>query len=167
MNEVITLPRVFVGIGSNVEPDRWIAKAIADLRGRFGELTISPIYRNKPVGFGGDDFLNLVIAFNTPMPLRRLAKGLKKIERDCGRRRGAERFVSRTLDIDILLYGDLCTQKDGFEIPRAEILEANYVLKPLVDIAKDCVHPSTGKTFGEHWASFQSDGHRLIEVPLA
>ena len=106
------------------------------------------------------------VSFETLMTLPRLAKALKQIERDCERRRGPERFVSRTLDIDILLYGDLCTREDGFEIPRDEILHANYVLRPLVDIAEDYVHPGTGKTFGEHWMSFHDEDHMLIEVPM-
>ena len=94
------MTEVFVGIGSNVEPEKHVRQAVQLMGERFGRLKLSPVYRNKAVGFEGDDFLNLVVAFDTALDVQELNAALDVIERDCGRERGAARFSPRTLDLD-------------------------------------------------------------------
>lgn len=158
------MPEVFVGIGSNVEPEKHLAQAIGLLRARFGGLRLSPVYRNRAVGFEGDDFLNAVTVFDTALGVAALNESLDAIEVQCGRERGAARFAPRTLDLDLLLYGDVVDE--ARRLPRREILEYAFVLKPLMDLAADRHHPVTGKTYAEHWAGFEGGRDGLKSVPL-
>src|SRR5690348_733100 len=114
------MTRAYAGIGSNVEPERHILMAVQALRGRFGALTLSPLYKNKAVGFDGDDFLNGVIGLDTDLDVPGLKAALDEVEVACGRQRGAARFAPRTLDLDLLLYGD--TVDAAAKLPRADIL---------------------------------------------
>lgn len=146
------MPRVYVSVGSNVKREANIRSAVRRLRERFGALTLSRVYDSDPVGFAGAPFFNLVAGFDSRLPVERLREALAEIEREQGRRRGAERFGPRTLDLDLLLYGDLVDP--AHNLPRAEILRHAFVLAPLAEIAAHERHPATGETFGELWAKF-------------
>ena len=150
------MTRAYVGIGSNVEPERHILMAVQALRGRFGAVTLSPIYRNKAVGFEGDDFLNGVIGLDTGLGVPELKAALDEVEQACGRQRGAARFAPRTLDLDLLLYGD--TVDAASKLPRGDVLRYAFVLKPLADIAAAERHPVSGNTYAELWAGFDGEG---------
>lgn len=156
---------VFVGIGSNIEPERRVREAVCGLRARFGELRISPVYRNPAVGFQGDDFLNLAVAFDSREDPAAVHAALDEIERQCGRTRGGPHFAPRTLDLDLLLYGDLIAATPT-QLPRPEILQYAYVLKPLADLAPARRHPLTGKNFAEHWRAMAGDNPALVAVTL-
>jgi 2-amino-4-hydroxy-6-hydroxymethyldihydropteridine diphosphokinase len=158
------MTRVYVAIGSNVEAERHVSMAVQALRGRFGALQLSPIYRNQAVGFEGDDFLNAVAGFDTAMDVPGLKIALDEIEVDCGRQRGALRFAPRTLDLDLLLFGDKVDVAE--KLPRADILRYSFVLKPLADIAAAVRHPVTGLTYAQHWAEFDGEGGALQAVAL-
>lgn len=160
------MTRVFVGIGSNVEPERRIREALRLLHRRFGPAELSPIYRNPAVGFQGDDFLNLVVAFDSPEDAANVHAALDEIERQCGRVRGGPRFAPRTLDLDLLLYGDLVADAP-VKLPRPEILKYAYVLKPLADLVPERRHPLTGRSFAEHWRDFPGRNQPLVVVELA
>lgn len=147
--------RVYIGIGSNIEPYRHIPHAIRLLRERFGELRVSPVYACPAVGFNGADFLNLVVGFDTAADIPALLQALRCIESHCGRVRG-ERSASRTLDLDLLLYGDAVMDTGEARLPRADILEYAFVLKPLAEIAPEARHPVDGRTFAELWAAFEA-----------
>ena len=159
------MTRVYVALGSNVEPERHIAMAVQAMRGRFGALILSPVYRNQAIGFAGEDFLNAVAGFDCTLKVPELKAALDQIERDCGRQRGAARFAPRTLDLDLLLYGD--TVDAAAKLPRAEILRYNFMLKPLADIAASVRHPVTKQTYAEHWANFKGEGGTLTRVDLS
>lgn len=156
---------VFVAIGSNVRPEEHVRQAVRLMRDRFGTVRLSPVYRNQAVGFEGDDFLNLVTAFDTLLGVEELKAALDEIELACGRQRGAARFAPRTLDLDLLLYG--ARVDPAQKLPRQEILEYAFMLKPLTDIAGGLRHPVDGRTYAELWASFRGeDGMlRIWEVP--
>jgi 2-amino-4-hydroxy-6-hydroxymethyldihydropteridine diphosphokinase len=156
--------RVYVGIGSNIEPVDNLRLAIRELRRRFGDLDISPVYRNRAVGFSGDDFLNLVAGFDTDMTVEEICAEIDAIHASAGRVRGAERFDSRSLDIDLLLYGQTVRAGPPVRVPRPDVLEYSFVLKPLVDIAPDTVHPETGRTLAEHWQAVDQDSHPMEKV---
>ena len=158
------MTEVFVAIGSNVRPEEHVRQAVKLMRERFGALRLSPVYRNKAVGFDGDDFLNLVAAFETPLGVAELAAALDDIELKCGRERGAARFAPRTLDLDLLLYGD--SVDPAARVPRKEILEYAFVLKPLMDLAAVHRHPETGMSYREHWTCFSGDKSGLTAVEL-
>ncbi|MDJ0759406.1 MAG: 2-amino-4-hydroxy-6-hydroxymethyldihydropteridine diphosphokinase [Woeseiaceae bacterium] len=157
---------IYLGLGSNVDPQRNLRFGLDELRRRFGELVISPTYQSAAVGFDGDDFLNLVVSTESDADPETLRDELEDIHRLAGRQRNEERFSSRTLDIDLLLAGDLVTDGPPIRLPRTDVLEYAYVLRPLADIAPDVRHPETGRTFLEHWQGFDQDSQPLTEVAL-
>jgi len=157
---------VFVGIGSNVEPEKRVRQAVALLRERFGALRLSPVYRNAAVGFEGDDLLNMVAAFGTGLEVAPLNAALDEIELACGRERGAARFAPRTMDLDLLLYGDRVSEAPVV-LPRQEVLKFAFVLKPLADLAPDHRHPGTHSTYAELWVRYAGDKGGMEPVPLS
>lgn len=144
--------RVYVSIGSNLEPEANIPSALAELRRRYGALIVSPVYESEAVGFAGDNFYNLVVGFDTDQGVHAVIRSLREIERQHKRKRSDKRFGPRTLDLDLLLYDDLVLAEDGVAIPRGEILRYAFVLKPLMDIAGERRHPVDGRSYAELWA---------------
>lgn len=160
------MARVYLSLGSNQEPQRYLPAAIEELRARFGPLGVSPAYRSAAVGFDGADFVNLAIGLDTDLSPTELNDWLHALEDRHGRRRDLPRYADRTLDVDIVLYDDLVTQGPGhLDIPRKELKHA-FVLKPIADIAPDVRHPVSGKTMSELWASFPIDSEPLTIVML-
>ncbi len=161
------MPQVFVGIGSNVERDASIRAGVADLRAQYGELRLSSVYESEAVGFVGDAFYNLVAGFETQQSIDVVADTLAAIEDRNGRRRGGEKFTPRTLDLDLLLYGDEIITTARFHVPRDEILRYAFVLWPLAEIAPDLRHPQTGESFAQLWEAFDKRGPALGPVPFS
>lgn len=149
--------QVYIGVGSNVDRERHVRAGLDALAREFGTLAVSPVYESEAVGFDGSPFLNLVVGVQTGKSVAQLNRCLKAIEEDNGRRPHAPRFSPRTLDLDILTYGDLDHPRDGVDIPRAEILQNAFVLRPLADLAGDCRHPVDGRTYRELWQAYRSD----------
>ena len=145
------MSRVYVSLGSNQDRERKIQQSVAELRALHRDIVLSPVYDSAAVGFEGADFLNLVAGFDTGQSLPAVIAGFRKIEDKLGRVRQRGKFVSRPIDLDILLYDDMTTEGHGIRIPRPEILENAFVLRPLQDIAPDEVHPEAGKTYAELW----------------
>lgn len=162
------MPRVYLGLGSNVERERHIRAALQELENRYGLLLVSPVYESVAVGFDGENFYNLVVGLDTDESVSELAAALRAIEDANGRDRRGPRFSSRTLDIDILTYGNACGEIDGVQLPRAEILKNAFVLRPLADIAPNDRHPETARPFAEHWEAYDQSRQKLwpIEFPL-
>jgi 2-amino-4-hydroxy-6-hydroxymethyldihydropteridine diphosphokinase len=157
------MSRAYLSLGSNLEPEKHLRTALAELRARFGDIVVSPTYRCKAVGFDGPDFLNLAVAIDTDLPPAALNDWLHALEDRHGRRRDVPRFSSRTLDVDIVLYDDLVLRGDGhLELPREELKHA-FVLKPLVDIAPDVAHPVSGKSLAQLWAEHVAAGGESIQ----
>lgn len=146
--------RIFLGLGSNVDPEDNIASGIRALEEAFGAVRLSPAYRTRAVGFEGDDFINLVVECATSMQPLELKAWLNALEDRHGRARGVPKFSDRTLDIDVLLYGDLWIRLPGLELPRPEIETFAHVLRPLADLAPDLTHPSRRRAIAELWQAF-------------
>ena len=91
----------------------------------------------------------------------------RQIEADFGRQRGSEKFSSRTLDIDLLTYGDLVQKGEGYELPRDEIEKYSFVLCPLAEVAPDQCHPVTGEQFAKMWAAFDQATQPLWPVEFS
>ena len=154
--------KVYVGIGSNIDREKNIPGGLKALAERFGKLFISPVYQCKSFGFDGDDFFNLVAAFITFKEINDVIAEIKDIEYAFGRTRKETRYSSRTLDIDLLLYGDVVSEQ--FDVPRKDIEKYIFVLKPLYDLNPYLVHPVTGKTIADLWQGFDKTDHMLTEV---
>ena len=154
--------RVYVGVGSNIEREKNIRGGLAALARRYGALTLSPVYQARAIGFAGDDFFNLVAAFDTGKTVAELENDLYRIEFEHGRRREEDRFSARTLDLDLLLYGDLVSGRH--RVPRADITKYAFVLKPLFDLAPDLVHPQTGRRIAAIWQAFDFEPDDIRRV---
>jgi 2-amino-4-hydroxy-6-hydroxymethyldihydropteridine diphosphokinase len=150
--------RVYLSLGSNIDAQNNLAAAIGELRERFGAISVSPTYRFAAVGFDGPDFLNLAAGIDTDLEPEALNDWLHALEARHGRRRDVPRYSSRTLDIDIVLYGDRVLSGAGnLEIPRGELLQA-FVLQPLADVAPDAIHPLLHRSIAELWSSGAASG---------
>ena len=134
--------RIFVGIGSNIDREKNIKSCVSILKDVYGDMMISPVYETESIGFDGPNFYNLVSCFETNQSVYELKNTLNEIENDHGRHFNETKFSSRTLDIDILYYDDLVLSDDKIQIPRKEICEYDFVLKPLVDLVPDFIHPT-------------------------
>ncbi len=157
---------VYLGLGSNIDAEKNLRLAVTELRRLFGEVAVSPVYRSAALGFEGPDFLNLVVALEAEMSPFELIEHIERIHSMAGRKRGPDRYSSRPLDIDLLLYGDRVDPEPPLRLPRRDILEHSFVLRPLADIAPDAVHPVTGRTIGDHWREFDRGSHTLTPVDL-
>jgi 2-amino-4-hydroxy-6-hydroxymethyldihydropteridine diphosphokinase len=162
------MPRVFISIGSNIDRVAHIRGAVQALNALYGPLTLSRVYETETVGFKGDRFYNLVAAFDTEAPIEDIHRELARLEVEHGRtREGLPKFSPRTLDLDILLYGNLVRHDASFDIPRDEITRYAFVLGPLAEVAPDLRHLETGATYREMWQQFPQRGQELHPVPLA
>lgn len=153
---------VYVAAGSNIEPERYLAHALELMNAQYAPLRVSPAYRNKAVGFEGEDFINLVVGFTTDEPVTRVRERLQAIEAQCDRPANAQKWAARTIDLDILLYDDLVSTEPGYLLPRPDLVKRAYMLKPLVDIAPDVMHPVARKTMRQLWQEFDQGAHQLV-----
>tara|TARA_R110001599_G_scaffold353591_1_gene594129 strand:+ start:20054 stop:20566 length:513 start_codon:yes stop_codon:yes gene_type:complete len=158
---------VYLGVGSNIERERYIVAGLDALEGLFGPLVLSSVYDSAAIGFTGQPFLNLVVGVDTQLSPGQLARQLRHIEVEHGRPAKASRFSARQLDIDILTHGQLSGTVEGVELPRAEILENAFVLCPLAELASSEVHPIAGKTYRELWQAYDRGSQQLQKVDFS
>jgi len=155
---------VSLSLGSNQQARTNIVGALDALHEDFGDLLISSVYESEPVGFNGANFLNLVVVIDTDKELGQLSCCLKNLEDKFGRKRDAPRFSGRTLDIDILTCDQMCGVFFGIKLPRDEITENAYVLRPLAEICADGSHPLSGKKYSELWNEYDKKKQKLWPV---
>ena len=157
---------IYVSLGSNIDAEKNLRTAVDELRRRFGTVSLSPTYRNAAVGFDGDDFLNLVAAFEAAESPREIQRQIEEIHELTGRQRGNDKFSARPLDIDLLLYGNEVIDEPPLQIPRSDVLEYAFVLGPLAELAPGLIHPNTGRPMSEHWQECDAERHPLIPVEI-
>lgn len=148
--------RCWISLGSNRAREASIRGGVKQLREAFGSLVLSSVYETDAEGFDGEPFLNLVAGVDTRLGVGEIRAILRRIEAANGRERGEGRFASRTLDLDLLTYGDAAGEIDGYRIPRDEILRYAFVLGPLADVAPDERHPTAGLSYKRLWSQLLS-----------
>lgn len=151
------MEKVFISIGSNINKEKNIRSAIKILANHYHPINFSSIYECLAIGFEGDNFYNLVISFDTKLTAQQLNTALAAIENDHGRDRSAPPFSPRTLDLDLILYGADTINDGGLQIPRNEIIEYAFVLKPLAELVPQNRHPVSKQTFQALWQQFKSE----------
>ena len=158
------MTKVYASIGSNIEPTVNIQMCITALRARYGTVDLSPVYETLAVGFVGAAFYNLVVGFTTDEEAHAVAQFFRTLERESGRDLHHAKFAPRTLDVDLLLYGDQVLDEAHLKIPRGEILEYAFVLRPLAELCPMGRHPVLGETFQDLWQTFQGEKQGLKPV---
>lgn len=154
---------VYLGLGSNIDAEKNLRLGIRELQRRYGELRLSDTYQSAAIGFAGADFLNLVAALESDESPGEIHDQIEIIHSLVGRQRGEAKYTSRPLDIDLLLYDDLVVD-EPLRLPRSDVLDYSFVLRPLAELAPDFVHPVTGKTLRTHWQEFDAGSHVLTPV---
>jgi len=157
---------VLVAAGSNVEPVANLRRALDALAVHYPGIRVSPAYRNRAVGFEGEDFVNLVIDIETSEDVHAVVERLHEAEAACGRERHAPKWAPRSMDLDILLYGDRVCEEPGLVLPRPDLVRRAYMLGPAADIAPGMIHPTLHATLAELWSRFPQDQHSLERVEL-
>jgi 2-amino-4-hydroxy-6-hydroxymethyldihydropteridine diphosphokinase len=142
--------RVYVAMGSNLgDRDAHLAGALAGLRVTEGVevVAVSLLYETDPVGPSPQGpYLNGAIELATSLAPDALLERLLEIEASRGRTRGSDRNAPRTLDLDLLLYGDRKLAGPDLEVPHPRLAERSFVLEPLCDLAPNLIHPTLGET---------------------
>lgn len=145
--------RAFIGLGSNLGDReatiRAALEAIADMTDT-DLVRVSSLYDTEPVGdVDQPNFLNAVAMVDTELDARTLLWNLMLVEKRLGRVR-SQRWGPRTIDLDLLLYGDEVIEDDDLRVPHPEIIRRSFVLVPLVELEPRLVHPGTGETLVAH-----------------
>jgi len=159
------MEKVYIGIGSNIDKHIHIPQVLEELAERFGELQVSPIYETASEGFSGDNFHNLVVGLDTDDSPLEMRLYLRELESRHGRvRESKNQYISRTIDLDQLLYGKSKINENGVHVPSSDITKYAFVLKPLVDIAGDMRHPILKCSFAQLWEDFDKHDVDLKRV---
>ena len=145
------MTRAFVGIGSNIDPMENVSCAIRLLNRQVPIVAISTFYRTEPLGpTGSPSFINGVIEIETEVPARDLKYGLlRPIEKELGRHRSSDRNAPRTIDLDLLVYGEQSIRSEELVLPDPEIAQRSFLAIPLCELAPDLIPPGFGRTVRE------------------
>ena len=161
--------QVFAGIGANVgDPALTLREAVRRLEGEGGIRVVaaSPVYRNPPMGPQDQPhFLNAVLEMSVEISPQELLKRFLAIELEFGRVRDI-RWGPRTLDLDILVYGDVRVDEPGLTIPHPHMLERSFVLTPLADLHPQDLHPVTNQPYLELANAAGRENLERVDVSL-
>jgi 2-amino-4-hydroxy-6-hydroxymethyldihydropteridine diphosphokinase len=142
----------YVALGSNLgDREATLRRALAGLAGTPGveRVVASSLYETDPVGPPQGAYLNAVAALDTSLDAFALLARLHELEGAAGRVRRADRNAARTLDLDLLLFGDACIDTPELTVPHPRLHERAFVLVPLAELAAELVHPRLGRRIGE------------------
>lgn len=140
------MTRAFIGVGSNIAPEENIREALRQLAQSVCLVSISTFYREPAIGRPEDpDFYNGVVAIDTDLPPAKLKWAvLRRIEDALGRSRSKDKYAARTIDLDLLLYGNSVISSDELTLPDPDILTRAFIAVPLYEIAPTLVLPGFG-----------------------
>ncbi|CAH8209790.1 2-amino-4-hydroxy-6-hydroxymethyldihydropteridine diphosphokinase [Vibrio aestuarianus] len=140
----------YVGVGSNIDRHKHVEAAVRELSQIGDNLRISTIYECASVGFNSGAFYNLVVALDTTLTLSEFALQLRDIEHRWGRDLQAKKFQDRTLDLDIILFGEEVSAQDP-ELPRSDIFKYPFVIQPLYDLSPELIIPNDDRSVRQIW----------------
>ncbi len=157
----------FFSLGSNLSPKLHLERALEEIGKKFPLEGISHVYRTKPVGYVKQPyFWNMVVAGRKsnedPEVIRRW---ILRLEEQNKRRKSHKTFGPRTVDIDLILFGDSVINNKSFSIPHPDIEKKAFVLFPLLEICPNLIHPKNGKSMIEISAAFKSGTQRINRLP--
>lgn len=152
----------YIGFGSNLEREKHARAAYQELRA-LGQVRTSTVYQCQPVGFDSHAFYNFVFELDTELDLLALQHRLRDIELKWGRQIDAQKFQDRTLDLDILLFGEQVSTTKPI-VPRSDIFKYEFVLRPLLELCPQRIIPNDGRTVEQVWQQFQHPKNTLTAV---
>jgi 2-amino-4-hydroxy-6-hydroxymethyldihydropteridine diphosphokinase len=160
--------RAYIGIGSNLgDRTAQVRTAIARLAALPGTTVAatSSLYETEPLGNASTWYVNAVAALDTDLEPAPLLAALLAIERTMGRTRvAADRYASRTIDLDLLLFDDRVLDEPGLVVPHRALHERRFVLAPLAELAPDVLHPALGRSIAALLANVP-DAKRVVRLP--
>ncbi len=135
----------YIGVGSNIEPERNITDALASLSKHVDITGISSFYKTTPfLRKNQDDYLNGVWQISTSISPEELKFAvLRRIEKELYRNRESDKYAARTIDLDLLLYDDMVIHEDDLTIPDPDICKRSFIAFPLSELNPDLVMPDT------------------------
>jgi 2-amino-4-hydroxy-6-hydroxymethyldihydropteridine diphosphokinase len=151
--------RTFIAVGSNIEAERNVADALEQLGRRVRIVAVSLFYWTPALGApdSSPDFLNGVVEIETELEPRELKQSvLLEVEGELGRERDAEKYAPRTIDLDLVLQGDVVCNEEGLVLPAPEIFERPFVALPLLELEPKLVVPGVDRLFSELVAGLSS-----------
>lgn len=155
----------YIGVGSNLERQTHIRAAYQELS-LLGLVRASNVYECQPVGFDSHAFYNCVMELDTELSLTQLHHQLRNIELKWGRQPNAQKLQDRTLDLDLLLFGEQVSA-DNPTLPRSDIFKFEFVLRPLWELSPQRLIASDGRTIEQIWQQFQGPKNSLTLVDFA
>ena len=157
---------VFLGLGSNIDPRQNLGKTLEEIQKASRVIALSHVYETSPVGYAKQaPFWNLALAMKDPRSPETLRKWIAGLEKKAGRRHGSNAFGPRTLDVDLLLWGDQSKKYKDFSLPHPDIASKAFVLFPLLEICPNLVHPALGKPLVELAAGFKDPSQKIRQLP--
>jgi 2-amino-4-hydroxy-6-hydroxymethyldihydropteridine diphosphokinase len=156
----------YISGGSNIEPEKHLLRAAHELKRSFPGARFSRCYRNRAIGFEGPDFINFAAELPVQGDATALRTELQRIEALCGRAPDAPRWAPRSMDLDVLLFGDEVFSLPGLIVPRPDLVRRAFMLGPLAEIAPTVVHPRELQRLDVLWQQFDRAAHPLIAIEL-
>jgi len=159
------MARAFIGIGSNIDPAENVQAAIRSLAQKTHLVGISMVYCTDALDRPEQPpYYNCVVEIETEAPPAEVKHGiLRTIENNLGRKRTEDKYAPRTIDLDLIVYGDLTMDAEGIKLPDPEILERPFLAIPLFELAPDMVLAGYGLSIGEIAAKLPQDGMKPLK----
>lgn len=159
------MARAFIGIGSNIDPAENVQAAIRSLAQKTHLVGISMVYCTDALDRPEQPpYYNCVVEIETEAPPTEVKHGiLRTIENNLGRKRTEDKYAPRTIDLDLIVYGDLTMDAEGIKLPDPEILERPFLAIPLFELAPDMVLAGYGLRIGEIAAKLPLDGMKPLK----
>ncbi len=138
------MARAFVGVGSSIDPEAHVPRALQRLDDTVGVVAVSTFYATPALERPSDPpFVNGVVEVGDALPPAALQAQLHRIEGEVGRRRSGDRFAPRTIDLDLLLHGDAVSSAPDLPLPHPDVTRRSFVALPLLELAPGLVLPGT------------------------
>ncbi|MCK5813272.1 MAG: 2-amino-4-hydroxy-6-hydroxymethyldihydropteridine diphosphokinase [Cocleimonas sp.] len=157
--------KVYIGLGSNLGDSLvYLNNAVTALHShqKINHLRLSPFYRSKPQGPQDQpDYINAVAQFDTDLGAHDLLATLQKIEKNNDRQRNGKRWGARTLDLDLLLYGNIIIETATLTVPHPWMCERSFVLYPLQELSPHLIFPN-GRTLVQCISKVSANDVQLI-----
>jgi dihydroneopterin aldolase/2-amino-4-hydroxy-6-hydroxymethyldihydropteridine diphosphokinase len=159
------MTRAFIGLGSNIEPASNVRAAILALDRLAHPVRASTVYLTEALGDTRQPpYYNCVAEIAIEIPPREIKFGLLRvIEDELGRKRTADRYAPRTIDLDLIVYGDLALDEDGLRLPDPDILKRPFLAVPLFELAPDLVLAGYDVSIGDVAARMPREGMQPLE----